>query len=84
MVDTNMEKAYVGCELLQPFKIPLSLLGIENRTTLLRKINEVNEFSNTKKDNLLSDIEKLADGIIDETNASLRINISLLYDLQKR
>lgn len=40
--------------------------------------NEVNEFSNTKKDNLLSDIEKLAaDGILDETNASLRINISL-------
>ena len=84
MVDTNIEKAYVGCELLQPSKLPASLLGIENRTTLLRKINdcitnEINEeFSNTKKDNLLSDIEKLAaDDILDETDASLRINISL-------
>jgi hypothetical protein len=35
-----MEKAYVGCELLQPSKLPASLLGIENRKTLLRKIDD--------------------------------------------
>ena len=63
MVGTNIEKSYVGYELLQASKLPASLLGTENRTTLLRKINdcisnEINEeFSNAKKDNLLSDIE---------------------------
>ncbi|MGI8831938.1 MAG: hypothetical protein ACR2IS_04800 [Nitrososphaeraceae archaeon] len=36
------------------------------------------QFSNTKKDNLLNDIEKVtAYGILDEANACLRINISL-------
>ena len=87
MVDTNKEytnKAYVGCDYFNPLNYRASLLGIVNRTTLLRKINdciinEINEeFSNTKKDKLLSDIKKLAaDDILDETNASLRINISL-------
>jgi hypothetical protein len=96
MVDTNMEKAYLwACELLQPYKLPISLEEIQNRTDLIRKINDLiinqinkdlgfggnglfEHFDYIKKSNLLKDIAQIVEeDIPNETNANIRINVSL-------